>query len=122
MSRLEFAFASVELSVQHLYSSLASHHLPLLILTSCPVLFHLGTSASTLAADLIEIGRVALLGRDGDGVVDEGKDLRIYLRVEILELNQLYVARLDLIADEVREVFADHGEANVQDPLNKISV
>ena len=63
------------------------------------------------------MGCVALHGRDGCGRVDDCKDLRVYLDVEILLLRHSLVAGLDGATDEVREVPADDAEAHVDDPL-----
>ena len=81
------------------------------------MLVDLSAGPAPLAANLEEVDRVAVLGRDGVRVADDVEDLWVESDVEVLLLNKPLVTFVDSRPDPLGEVHADHGVADVDDPL-----
>ena len=75
-------------------------------------------SPAPFAANLEKVHRIAVLRRDGIWVLNDFKDLRGNLNVEVLFLYQLFMTSFNLFSDPLREFLANHRVADVDDPLD----
>ena len=82
-------------------------------------LLHLGPRAPPLGADLEQVRRAALRGRDRVAGLDDGEHLGVDRDVEVAALGQPFVALEDLGLHEGGDVLADDGVAHVEEPLGR---
>ena len=83
-------------------------------------LLHLGPRAPPLGADLEQVRRAALRGRDRVAGLDDGEHLGVDRDVEVAALGQPFVALEDLGLHEGGDVLADDGVAHVEEPLGRV--